>query len=226
MRRMKLVALAALAVLALSAVVASAAQAEPEFKKESGSVAGVTIKTTSGTGEMKAGSSIKVTCTSDESSGEVTGAKTVGSIVVTFSGCEAKEGSGEACKAGSSEGAETGTITTNSLKGKLVETEVGTKVGLLLEPTVGTTYVTLYAKCLALHKTTVTGSIVGEVSPLETYATTGKLEYKLSGSKQAIRTYVYEGVEHTGAVLKAFSLLETPLVTSETVTFGEALKVT
>lgn len=217
MRRMRLVGLALVAVLALSAVVAAAAQAEPEFKK-AGAKNGFT--TSSGTGEMKAGS-ITIKCTSDHSSGTISSSKTVSGVVVTFEGCIAKEGSKE-CKTGASED---GVITTAELVGKLVETETGSDVGLQLEPSGGGSYVTVVANCLAVTESPVTGQIVGEVKPLNTKSLTGEVIYRISSSKQQIRKYVYNGKSTSSAVLKAFSILEAPLSTTETVTFEEETEV-
>ncbi len=229
MRRMRLVGLALVAVFALSVVVAAAAQAaEPEFLNAKGeAVVKTGFTSSSGAGTMYTKGAAEISCSSSSATGNIKGTKEVANVVVTFSGCTAKNLSNESTCSAKSEGQSEGTIVTEKLVGKLVKTSVGTKVGQVLKPASGSTYVKVIASCLALEDTTVKGEIVGEVSPLKEAAETGKLVYNVNAKKeQAINEYSYEGKEHTGAVLKAFGLIESSLSTSNTVKFEELVQVT
>jgi len=72
---------------------------------------------------------VKVTCTSEASTGEFTGPKTVGNVHVVFKGCESL------AKKCNSEGAAEGEVKTNALAGELVwENKAAKKVAIKLFP--------------------------------------------------------------------------------------------
>jgi hypothetical protein len=90
---------------------------------------------TGGTGTLETIKGVKVTCKSEASRGEITSAKAVGNIAVTFTGCESD---GFKCStAGSAEGE----ITTNPLAGRLVWEKFGSKVAIDLVPQTGELFV-------------------------------------------------------------------------------------
>lgn len=215
MNRIRIIGLAVMAAFALSVVAASAAQAAPEFVAESGgSVAGTKFIATGGEGKL-AGTE-NITCKTSKTEGEIKNSTEVYKTVVTYTGC--KNGTKE-CK--SSSKAAAGEIKTNALSGKLgeVETsEAATGVGEDLRAESGKTFVTI-EKCTLLS-VSVTGSIIGEVTPIETFGTTGDLVYKASGTTQKIQKF--KGGEKD--TLEAFgsSALEDTYV----VEFNQALKVT
>ncbi len=74
---------------------------------------GTSATATSPTATLETVKKIKVTCSKEEATGEFTSPKTVGNIVVKFTGC--KEGLGNVCHSGTEEGV----IITNVLSGSL-----------------------------------------------------------------------------------------------------------
>lgn len=214
MTRIRIIGLALVAVFAISAVASASALAAPEFKGEGGAeVKGTTFTSTSGAGKMEGTETIK--CTASTSAGEITSATTVGKVVVTFTGCEDK---GKKCK--SSSGAASGEIKTVSLKGELGEVataEAASGVGELLTPESGSKYVSI--ESCTLFPVEVTGSVIGEVTPINTLATTGKLVYTEASKKQTIKKFV-GGTTHE---LTAFG--SSGLETSNEVTFSKKIEV-
>lgn len=224
MRRMRLVGLALVALFALSAVVAVAAQAQPTFVKSGGgSASGVEITSTSSGGTMVS-STNHVTCTASSSGGSISGESGVVGVTVKFTGCKLKNGSCES-EAKSTNTSEKETIITNTLKGELVYAEQSsTGVGLLLEPaTAGNPYVTIESSCATVSPTEVTGALVGEVTPKETFATEGSLIYGVKKeNEQAINKYkISESESNKTAELKSFGLLKAGLKQSNTIKFHE-----
>jgi hypothetical protein len=218
MRRISVIGLALAAVFAMSAVAVATASAAPEFlNKEKKAVVKKHFTGTSGKGELKAGS-IVVTCTADKDTGEISGTKKVANVVVTFTGCSAEK---EACKV-KSPGAKEGEVKTNVLEGELGEvatSESATGVGLDLKPASGS-FVTLEGSCILT--TSVTGSVIAEVSPVKSLVTEGKLIYAEASGKQKIQKFV-GGEKDT---LSAFGFLEAREITSATEKFEEAVEVT
>jgi hypothetical protein len=212
MTRIRIIGLALVAVFAISAVASASALAAPEFKG-SGSVAGTTFTSTGGAGKMEGTETIK--CTGSTSSGEITSATTVGKVVVIFTGCENKS---KKCK--SSSGAAAGEIKTVSLKGELGEvasTEAASEVGELLTPESGSKYVSI--ESCTLIPIEVTGSVIGEVTPIHSLSTKGKLVYTEASKKQTIKKFV-GGSTHE---LTAFG--SSGLETSNEVTFSKEIEV-
>ncbi len=183
--------------------------------------AGEKIKFTDASGEgILSAAGIVVTCTADSSTGEINGAKTVGNVFVSFTGCTAKNGETE-CSVHST-GQPAGTIDTNELAGELgpvALAESKTEVGLDLEAVSGN-FVTLEGTCVPT--TEVTGSVIGEVTPVEKLQKTGKLVYTTKTGKQKIQKFVGGATD----VLKAFGLVEVQETTKDTVTYEESIEVT
>jgi hypothetical protein len=248
MLRVKTLGLALVAVFAFSAVVASAFAAAPAFvhcvaqaggkweggclkEKASGGFEKVEVAagvgklkftSTSGAGKMEAAGTV-IECKKDTDVGEITGAKTVGAVVVTFTECEGTNGT-KKCKVKSKGSGTEGKVVTKELTGELGEVaaaESTTEVGERLKPTSGSTYVELEGTCLPISPAPVTGAIIGEVTPTKSLSTTGKLVYTIASKKQKIQKFKGGSAE----VLKVFGIAEAPLETTDTVTFEEAIEV-
>jgi hypothetical protein len=223
MKLSRLVGLIVMAVLALNLMaVAVASASAPEFSPSTANP----FTGESGTGALETASTAAVTCTSDTNTGTVLGAKTVGSVVVTFSNCASTENGG--CTVNSPHRA-AGTIITNTLAGELGSvktTEAKSGVGLLLHPAVGTEFVTLEGTCLLLSPAPVTGSVAGEATPIKAGQTKdGKLIFIGSKGKQNIKE-----INILGSIwkpnLKALGLLESSETTNELVLYTNAVEVT
>jgi hypothetical protein len=194
-----------------------------EKEKAKGNFERIKFTSVSGAGKMEAAGTV-IECKKDTDVGELTGPKTVGKVVVTFTECEGTNGT-KKCKVKSKGSGTEGTIVTKELKGELGEVaaaESATGVGLSLKPTSGSTYVELEGTCLPISPAPVTGGIIGEVTPIKTLSTTGKVVYTIASKKQKIQKFVGGAAE----VLKVFGIAEAPLETTDTITFGEAIEVT
>jgi hypothetical protein len=102
-----------MSVAAVSLTIAPAASAsQPEFKPGTLNIA----RGESGTVALQPEGIKPITCLSSTSTGEITGPKTVGGLVVTFHSCSSREGTGCSLKS-SGDGA--GLITTNTIDGEL-----------------------------------------------------------------------------------------------------------
>jgi hypothetical protein len=221
MKQIRTLGMAFVAMLALSAVVASAALAAPEFEGARGAEAKGTTFTGSTSSAKLTAVGTTITCTGGSSSGEITGKKTVGKVVVAFTGCEANSGE---CKV-KSPGAAEGEVKTDTLEGELGEveqSEASSKVGLDLKAAGKESFVTTEGSCLPFGGSAVTGSIIGEVSPVGRLESEGLLIYKAERGKQKIQKFIGGSQD----VLKAFSIAEVVEETTETVKFSKEIKVT
>lgn len=178
LKRFRVVGLCLVAVFAVSAVAsASASAALPEFVPSTKQ----TFTSTSGVSTLAAGA-FTITCEKDTNAGEITGAKTVGKVVVKFTKCTIKVLFTFECK---SKGAANGEIVTNALKGTLGYIEgYGSGVGLKLEPETASEYTNGEIECAGSNKVKVTGAVIGEVTPINTSSTKGELIFKRTGTKQ------------------------------------------
>ncbi len=219
MRRIMTVCTALVAVLSLSAVVAASALAAPEFKPstEQGF-------TSSGTTATLRAPGTTITCSASTSKGKITGAKAVGSVFVVFTGCKAKVSSECSVKSPGAKEGEVATVELDGALGAVAEKEAATKVGMDLKPASGSSFVTTEGSCLLGGKSEVTGSVIGEVSPVGGPASTaGKLIYEAGGTtKQEIQKFKGEETD----TLKAFGFFEVSEETTESITFEKAVEVT
>jgi hypothetical protein len=119
------------------------------------------------------------TCKASTEEGQITGAKTVGKVLVTLTGCKQPEFESE-CETG----AKAGEIKLNELTGELGYTNKSTKaVGLDLKPASGELMVKFV--CLGfLAKVELKGSIIGRIVQANKISKTEVLQYKRSGSLQ------------------------------------------
>jgi hypothetical protein len=178
---------------------------------------------TSGAGHLVAGSN-KINCTKDTNTGDITGKKTVGEMLVTFTGCKLLEAF--ECK---SKGAKAEEIMTVDLKGPLGYINKSTKlVGVKLEPETASEYTEGEIEC-ASNKVKVTGAVIGDVSPTNKKSTTETLEFKASGAKQANELIEIEGKDETGIKLRSSlnggTAEEASEETTDTLTFEELVEL-
>jgi hypothetical protein len=221
MLRISGIGLALALVCAISAGAASTASAaDPEF---GGSVK-QTFKGTSGTGTI-ASTVGEITCSSDSSTGEVTGTSQIGKVVVTFSGCVAKEGE-KACTAKSAGGA-TGKIVTKTLMGELglvSKSEAPSGAGLLVLPETAKVLATIEAACLAPALSSLEGSVVGEASPVGGLSTTATLGFAGGAGKQSIKEIGVLGTTVKPKLL-GFGAVTVSEDSTEALTFNGAIGV-
>jgi hypothetical protein len=181
--------LALVAVFAMSAVTASAASAAaPEFKPSTKQA----FTGTSGALAMETSASA-IACAKGTSDGEITGASTVGSVVLTLSGCQAEEG-GHLCYFESEGAKNKGEIVTNALDGALGEvasSEATSGVGLLLKPASGKDLADIEGNCVVTSE--LEGDVAAEVTPIKTSAKTLKLVFVGRKGAQKIKTIVVKG---------------------------------
>jgi Tfp pilus assembly major pilin PilA len=170
----------------IGVVLAPAALAEPEFAPS-------TKQTISGRGGSSllsdsAGASIQ--CEQDTSTAEITGAKTVGGMVVLFTGCFGKTSESEsACTVKSASAKNAGEIDTLTLKGLLglvAKAEALSGVGLLLEPTTGHSWFTV-AKATCATEAAVEGSVAGEITGVIEGGLAAEVNFVGSSGKQTIK---------------------------------------
>lgn len=168
---------------------------------------------------------IKITCNAESASGELTGATTVGKVVVKYTGCTAentstKKSCGEAKTKG---GSTAGEIATNKLKGEVGES-TGSVVAQILEPEeTGGQFVEIEFEklCGVVKSGKVTGQVVAKVEPVDEESTKGKLIFETSGEEQVLKTFNGSGSKE----LLAFGALPSALQAEEEVTFAEPVLV-
>jgi hypothetical protein len=223
MKSYRLVVVICLGLLSVSLVTAAAAMAAPEFKPSTAQ----TFTGTSGSGKLTDSIGEEITCTSDSSSGEITGVDTVAKVLVTFKGCTGKKTSSEKACSVKSVGAAEGEIKTSSLKGELgtvAKAEATSEVGLDLEPE--------KQPFVSIEKATCTlggaveGSIAGEVTPVKKSQTTGELVFiqTANGTQKVKKITVLSGAKSPS--LLAFGLVSSSEETTEKLTFSKAVEVT
>lgn len=170
-----MIGLALVSVCALSAIAASAASATlPEFSPASG----VKLEGTSGTGLLETVAGTKVTCTANKDSGEITAAKEVTKVHVTFTGCTS---GGFECK--STKATKNGELATEELKATLGYISAANKeVGIDFKP-VGTKFIEF--SCVGgIVEVKVTGSVICPVTPVNKLSKTFTVACKQEKGKQ------------------------------------------
>jgi hypothetical protein len=221
MRRIKLGVLLAAALFVVGVLSASSASAAlPEMKNSAGKVpTGVKFTSTDTNPELKSpGIGITIKCKEETGSGKITGAKTVGEVHVKYTSCEAGT-----CGTAQS-GTEAGVIETNTLSGTLgYVNENKAKVGEKLKPASGVEFakVKFSNETFPCAATAISGAVIGEALPLNTLSTSGELLFTETEGKQTIQRL--EG-ETSNQHLTAFGV-ESTLISSESITFGEAVKL-
>jgi hypothetical protein len=211
-----------IAIFAMSLLAASAASAAlPEFKPASG-----TFKTLALGSSTLTGGGNTVTCTASTGTGEITGAMSVGKVLVKFTGCQVETAGKATCVVKSKTGG-TGEVATNTLSGLLglILATIGDytlDVGEYLFPTSGSEFTSLIGGCIVTSK--VLGSVAGEVTPVGTLTLIGKVNFGVTGGKQDITK-----IDLLGGLmepeLEAFSAVATE-ATEDDITFNVKTEVT
>ena len=215
------------AVVALSLVSVSAASAgsgnplfSPVLQQSANGVSGVST--------LKSNAGDIVVCLKDSASGTITSSLLVGKVFVHYLECTAKEKEGAAttCTIKSVGAPEEGLIITAELHGLLGLILPSLETGILFLPTSGSIFVELAesknttGKCTP--ETTVTGSVAGLVTPLNTLSSTGLIVFP----KEAIKTIdLTHGIGSRKPELVAFTSTST-LEQDEQIAYGVATEVT
>jgi hypothetical protein len=197
-------AVAALAATMLAAPL-NASAGLPEFKPGTP----LSFAAASGSAILEASTGEKLTCLSDLGHGNITGPRTFLALLI-FHGCKGRNATtGEECPAktaGQPEGlihihivGELGTI-------KKADGIITGSIGAIIEPALGTNFFTIEGSCMTTAA--VTGTLAGEVTPLDSLVTTGKL---IIGGERAISDILEIAVLHKviKPKLEAFAGLET-----------------
>ncbi len=232
MRLTKTIGLCLALMFAVSGLTTTGASAEPEFLHEGKEVLkkSFTVKSKTGATLIELGmTKYKIVCSSSTASGKIKGTTEVEGVVAKFKECRAKEAEElHECEVSSTSplgGKEE--IITKTLKGRLglvASTEAASKRGLLLLPNSGTVYVTIKGstECLPQETSSVKGSLIGEVTPINTLKVKGELIYKAVEEKtQMIKKFVGESAMHE---LEIFGV-KTPLEAVDSVEYDETVEV-
>jgi hypothetical protein len=238
MKNMKLLSLVALAAMAVMALIGAgtAAASQPKAEPEggafpvafSGSGGAGTLETVSESGKVRT-----VSCTGNTSSGEVNSATTVKNGKVKFTGCTTSGpfGNNWTC---TSSGAASGEVVTAALKGTLYYLVSGTaETGILLEPESGANFASFTCKGILLSETlTVTGAVVGKLTPVNSLTTSFTLTFTQTAGVQSPATYLNAACSATGAVLstagsgaETFGPIQSGVGATESLTTAKNIKV-
>jgi alpha-tubulin suppressor-like RCC1 family protein len=152
---------------------------------------------------------VKVTCTGEASTGAITSAKTVGNVILKFTGCAS------AAKKCTTTGLGEGELESKTLEGDLGwENKALKKVALDLYP-VGKTGPIIEYACAGSAPTTLSGSIIGPVTA-DKMASTATVKYAATAGKQ--KPEAFEGGEKnvlTNALNEQVGLTVTATQTNE-----------
>jgi len=194
MKACRLAGLAIALCAAISLTIVSSAFAVAEFKpvpeKRS-------FETKSGQSILAAGSA-RVTCSTATSTGEITGSKTVGKVLVVFRGCTSAGYGGSGCPVESA-GAKSGEVRTNPLKGELgivAAVEASSQRALVLSPETGKKFSYVEGNPCT-EEVTVYGSVAGEVESVDIKSVRNGLVFKAADGQQVIKKVkVAAGEDH------------------------------
>jgi hypothetical protein len=223
MKIARLAGLAVIAVLAIGLITAGAASALPEF-----SATGVKLSSTSGTSTLK-GSGNTIVCEKDAFESEVVTKSLVGPFRVHFLNCKSSSATASGCTVKSTNTTTPGLILTNTLHGFLVLLELSTgahRTALLALPIESKEFVTLAGNACT-ETTKVTGQVEGQVTPLKSSQTTGKVILTETEQKMELGRE-YEGVGIGKGEYKGLSAFGTTSFeeTEESVIFASAIEIT
>jgi hypothetical protein len=130
----------------------------------------------------------KITCAASTSTGEITGAKTVGKVLVVFTGCTSSGIGGNGCPVKSA-GAKAGEIRTGVLKGELgnvASGEATSETALVIGPETGKRFAFIEGNACT-EEASVSGSIAGEVERVGIKAIKNGLIFKVANGRQVIK---------------------------------------
>ena len=223
-RILKTFGLSAIAVLALAAFSAAGASAGmPTFQPENNEFP-VPFEGSGGAGTLETVSGSTVTCqTNSNTGGEIVDEDTTEGSIVKFNGCKAL-GLFTCTSAGQS----SGTIVTNEVEGELVYTGEGKdEASMLLKPEGSEVFAEF--QCFTVSAT-VTGSVLGNITPVNEFATESTLAFTQSEGIQNSGSSYWDtnGCGTTPAYLESvasgfggWSLQQSGIEVSATLTTGE-----
>jgi hypothetical protein len=187
MRACRLAGVTLTTAIAICLIGASAALAAAEFNPMPESKG---FETRSGASVLAAyGGLEKVSCTASTSTGEITGTKTVGNVVVVFTGCTSSGFLGSGCPVESEGATHAGEVRTSVLKGELgtvASGEAPSERALVIRPTTGKQLVAIERNGCT-EEAAVSGSVAGEVERVGIRGVKNGLIFKVVGNRQAIR---------------------------------------
>ena len=219
MKRLSIVGLSLMMVLAVSAVaVGSASAALPEFKTAGGfpvtftSVSALPLEPTLTT------LATLVKCGMSNGKGEISGAKLVSKMVITYTVCSTTVlGSTVGCKTAGQSG---NTIVTQPVMGELGYTNAATKtVGILFHPETANTTLLVEFSC-SIVTVKITGSIIGLASPINVSQTTGVVSFTPATMGQVEKNLEGGPTDKLEAFGEEASFMET-----ENKTFASAVEI-
>jgi hypothetical protein len=212
----------ALAMLMLSLATAgvAAAATTPEFKPVPAKKRFTIVQLGSATAAWPGNES---TCTKGTATGEITGARTVGDVVIVYTGCTASGSTKSGCSL-SSEGAKPGEVVIKPLSGELGTAEPGGRVGLLLKPVTKKEWTTFESNgCTS--ESAMTGTLAGLVQTTGKKQTTNKLTFNVSGGSQEIKSFKLDSGTLEAPKLTVDSATYT-IAAEDELKFEEAVEVT
>jgi hypothetical protein len=218
LKRLITVVFALAAISAMTAIAPTGASASSHMFNPSGPLS---FAITSGPGTLEASTGERIACPTDLGSGRITGLQTFLALVI-FHGCIGHTSGGSECKA-HSPGQPEGLIHIQ-INGELGTIKGGTGVGALLTTDLGSNFVTIEGSCLITAA--VSGTAAGEITPVGTSQTTGKLVVTGSAGKSGITEITVLGTV-TKPKLTAFGgLVEASESTTDENTFDGPVLVT
>jgi len=203
MKRISIIGLCLMALVAMSAVTAASSSAAlPEFKSSTGFP--VTFTSTSllplepVLKSQILGKEENILCKMSSDKGEVSGAKTVAKVRVTYTECKEQT---EPTKTCTTTGKPTGTIETEEISGEIglvgTAAELTNKlVGTKLKPTTSANFAAFTCTGKA-EKVTVKGCTVGVATPTNTISTAGILAFEEIGGTNA-KSQRFKGFADSG----------------------------
>jgi hypothetical protein len=227
----KTLSVALAAVFVFGAIAAASASAtQPKFEPEGGAFP-VTFEGSGGAGVLEVlpeGTKKRtVSCTSNTSAGNLGDSTTVKEVVVKFKECSTSGPFGEKVPCGE--------IVTTKLKGKLYYLTAGSsEVGVDFEPETAPEFAKFVCKNFLVNETlTVTGSVVGKLTPVNTSTTKFTLKFNQTEGHQEPLSLLNSTCEAkeatlmtTGSGSEAFGPRQSGIKGEESVTTAKAVTVT
>jgi hypothetical protein len=166
------------------------AQALPEFLAGGKPITTIKFTTKAGSGAIRT-SGGNLTWTGASAKGSFEAPNKIAKVVLTFTGdklggCEVN-----------SPGAKKGEVISKELKGSIgyINKAIPT-VGALFEPATGTTFGEIEKSTCLPSPPTVTGSVIGKISPLNVETTSGEIAFGMVEKKQEVKKFEGELIEH------------------------------
>lgn len=139
-----------------------------------------------------------LTCTSSDTTGEIANSREIAGMVTVYRGCAITVVVKLDCH---TQGAQEGEIITSPVRGSLGEIDQGSGVGLHLSRT-GESYTELPIDCRN-NDLTIKGSVIGEITGVNTTGTTNSLVFAGAGLTQDPERITEEGTEHSEIKLES-----------------------